>query len=88
MKVIFIPYWTFATRGLSELWGVSWWAYVGGRRDVHEGEHSAADREGEGDDQEHEECHLCYEEQEDLRDVLALFVNVVNCVGLFRDHRG
>ena len=30
-----------------------------------EGKHLAADREGEGHDEEHEERHLCYEEQED-----------------------
>lgn len=34
----------------------------------HEGEHLAADREWEGHDEEHEECHLCHEEQEDLDD--------------------
>lgn len=33
---------------------------------IHEGKHLAADREGEGHDEEHEERHLCYEEQEDL----------------------
>jgi hypothetical protein len=40
--------------------------------DIHEGKHLSADREWEGHDEEHEECHLCYEQEEDLRaDVLA-----------------
>jgi hypothetical protein len=59
-----------------------------GEGEVHEGEHSAADREGKGNDQEHEECHLCYEQQEDLGFALALVVNAVNCVRLFRGRRG
>lgn len=34
--------------------------------EVHEGEHLATDSEGERDDEEHEERHLCYEQEEDL----------------------
>jgi hypothetical protein len=37
-----------------------------GGRLVHEGKHLSADREWKGHDQEHEERHLCYEQEEDL----------------------
>src|SRR5271168_773125 len=33
---------------------------------VHEGKHLSADGEREGDDEEPEEHHLCYEQEEDL----------------------
>jgi hypothetical protein len=33
---------------------------------VHEGKHLSADGEWEGNDEKHEECHLCYEQEEDL----------------------
>jgi hypothetical protein len=33
---------------------------------VHEGKHLSADSEWEGNDEKHEECHLCYEQEEDL----------------------
>lgn len=32
----------------------------------HEGKHLSADGEGERHDEQHEECHLCYKEQENL----------------------
>jgi len=32
---------------------------------AYEGKHLSADGEGEGNDEEHEERHLCYEQQED-----------------------
>lgn len=34
--------------------------------DVHEGKHLPAESEGKGYDKDHEECHLCYEQEEDL----------------------
>lgn len=37
-----------------------------GGADVHEGKHLSTDRKWEGDDEEHEERHLCYEQQKDL----------------------
>ena len=45
-----------------------------GREDlcVHEGKHLSADGEGKGDDEEHEERHLCYEQEEDLRYKLSV----------------
>jgi hypothetical protein len=67
MKVIFIPYCNFATSGLSELHdGEHLWDVGEKRIGVHEGKHLPADCEWKGDDEEHEERHLCHEEQEDL----------------------
>lgn len=47
-----------------------------GKGDVHECEHFTPDREWERHDEQHEERHLCYEEQEDLG-LLALWVEYV-----------
>ena len=44
-----------------------------GGAEVHEGKHLSTDCEWEGDDEKHEERHLCYEQQEDLcANVLAV----------------
>jgi hypothetical protein len=43
-------------------------------KSVHESKHLSADREWEGHDEEHEECHLCYQQEEHLyANVLAVF---------------
>lgn len=75
MKVIFRPYWSFATTAFSEM------KLAGGQplarppdadrngRDTASGvvrEHLSPDGEGERDDEEHEQSHLCHEEEEDL----------------------
>lgn len=46
-------------------------AYRTRGRIVHEVKHLSADCKRERDDQDHEERHLCYEEQEDLCGMLA-----------------
>lgn len=33
---------------------------------VHESKHLSTDGERKGNDEKHEECHLCYKEHEDL----------------------
>ena len=54
MNVIFIPYWSFATSGLSLLQRSLDRASKLEELDVHEGKHLSADREWERDDEEHE----------------------------------
>lgn len=71
IKVIFMPYCNLATIGLSELERLSACThYIRGRL-VHKVKHLSADREGERNDQNHEERHFCYKEQEDLCNMLA-----------------
>jgi hypothetical protein len=66
MNVIFIPYWSFATSGLSLLQRSLDRESKLEELDVHEGKHLSADREWERDDEKHEQCHLCYKQEEDL----------------------
>ena len=68
INVIFMPYCNFAISGLSELVGIDQPVGERGVRsmDEHECKHLAADGEGKGDDEEHEEGHLGDEEEEDL----------------------
>jgi hypothetical protein len=74
IKVIFIPYWSFATSGLSLLQRLLGWPWKLEGVYVHESKHLSADGKWEGDDEEHEECHLCHEQEEDLcANVLASF---------------
>ena len=73
MNVIFIPYWSFATSGLSLLQNLLGGIERDWRGSVHEGKHLSTDRERERDDEEHEQCHLCYKQEEDLcANVLAV----------------
>lgn len=81
MNVIFIPYWILATIGFSEM-KLSYersvgkssreaqlWIAASGKGIVfqpYSREDAAADGEGKRDDEQHEERHLCYQEQEDL----------------------
>ena len=70
MKVIFSPYCNLATIGFSEikLDGCQLKCLQAGEtRQGNAREHPAPDREGQRDDEKHEESHLCYQEQEDLR---------------------
>lgn len=71
MNVIFIPYCSFATSGLSELWIVSRWCASGRRRVVHESKHLSADGKWQRENQEHEKRHLRHQEEEDLHMELA-----------------
>ena len=73
MNVIFIPYCSFATSGLSLLY-VCEQATNEEVWSVHEGKHLSTEGEGDRDDKEHEEHHLCYEQEEDLRGSMVSYV--------------
>lgn len=62
MNVIFIPYCNFATSGLSLLYGCKQAIWGGEGLCVHERKHLSADGKGERENEEHEKCHLCYEQ--------------------------
>ncbi len=66
IKVIFIPYWSFATIGLSLLQRLLECETELEGTDVHEGKHLPAERKWEGYDKKHKERHFCHEQEEDL----------------------